>query len=1042
MKTESLSGITAGKGGAIMANGKYTSTEMLETAQLLKRKRAEIHQVWVDRLKNCWGEEGHFKIDILAQAEIKNQDPLSLLIRQIAGRVKDRRKEIKPMLDKVRGEHYTLVDFLQEIECLEDAVEEALKLSQETTEVQILRAMNHVRKTLGSYSRAVTQETSGIYEKIVECGARGYCLFDEDGVIVTTNVKMDSLLGTSSAVGKALNLFLKKEDRTLLQDVMSSFEEGKISLGKLTLHQPAGHKIIVGAEMGPAFVRGERRGGYLCAVDLSHPVRQELDMFNRFPLGVIKLNLDGKFTYMNPVALQLLGIDHFEGKTIRDVFPDKENYSKVKEKISKREKLESDDYEVVGTRWVDGVKVPIRVTAMPELGLQGNVVGSLALVRDITEEKVTENISEYLSSTMDCKEILKNTATAVASLVPFDFFIVTLYSKDMIHLRKYFSCGPAGEISSDIRWWEISEPLRDMVRDREISVISNYEAYLDEPSNRHLANLREFQFLRTEKFVSSIRYPIVQDGQVIAAITFLSKRGKTYGEEHKRLIKGLPLEKIVLRALQEEKTKDQNMRHELVGEIVTKYTEVDKVVIDNICARYPWDHVSLFLIDEINREFRLLRQRARGKAKPLPDGYTQSLSEGVLGYVYESRTQVLIQDTWQDPAFQDMYLDAIGGMKAELCIPILFRDKVRWLLNIEDSNKNAFSVEEEASLADLVQIIRDALYRSWNRSVLEAAMKSASDIIFVTDGMGRIDRHNKEAIERLGYSAEQMSRLTMKMLFDDPSAAGDVLEFSKSIPREVNLLAKDKKKYPVLLSASALPEEFGGNVVICKDLTLYKRVEELEYLKKMYHEIAIQTKIPLSLAFGWIERLHDGIEDRGTAEILDKTLSQLRKLELTYNRLALYERNEEQLPYNEVMINIRSVVAQLLSRLPGAEYGKVTFRYTGPSLYLKGDPFQLTFCLEAILSFLLRYLPSEEKIDVSILKKNKRIITKIAGFLPRLDEPRSEETGTLDNASYTLMQMALGDEMIKQFVRNHRGQYVRRRGKGLQEVFEIQLPAA
>jgi PAS domain S-box-containing protein len=1024
-----------------MAGKKYSVSETLGTAQLLKRQREAIHAAWVERLKGPWGEEGRVKVDEITREKSRNQDLFSILLRRMSGKAEDNKRELNPVLSKVRSEHYTLDDFLQETTCLEDAVEDGLRLSKGATELQVLGAMNHVRKTLEAISRTVTQETSAIYEKIVESGTRGFCLFDTRGVIASTNGEMNRLLGVQSAVGLSLRSFLDAAGRSLLREVLSAGERRELPLRKLMLLQRGGNRIPVGVEMASVFIRDEHKGGYLCAVDLSNPERQERVILDRFPLGAIKLTLEGKFNYMNPVALQMLGIDNYKGRTIEDVFPDEELCSKVREKLADRNNLQSEEYEIESTRWTDGVKVPIRITAMPELDLQGNVVGSLALVRDLTQEKVTELINVYLSSTRDYKAILKYTATEIARLIPFDYFIVTFYSRDMIHLRKFFSCGPSGRIESDERWWEISEPLRDQVQGQDIRIIRNLGEYLDEPANRHLNNLREYQILLKEKFNSSMTYPIVQDDQVIAAISFLSKKRNSYGEEQERLVKALPLEKIVLLAIQGEKTKDQDLRRELVGEIVSNYDQVDKVVIDKIGARYPWDHVSLFIVEEKNRLFRLLQQRAQGKAKPLPKNYTQPLKQGVLGYAYETARQVLIQDTWQDPAFQDIYQDAIRGMRSEFCIPILFREKVRWLLNIEDSYKNAFSPEEEASLVSLVKDISEALERSWMRSVLGAAMKSTSDIIFVTDGMGRIDWPNQETIDQLGYTLGALREMELTSLFVEPDTVKAFLVSSRSVPKEVNLLTKNKRKVPVLLSTSELPAEFGGNVIICKDLSLYKRVEELEYLKKMFHEIAIQTKIPLSLAFGWIQRLHDGTEDEKTADILDKAMIQLKKLDLTYSRLALYERKEESLPYHRVSMNFRIVVDQLLGRLPEAECRSIVPCYESEDLHLKGDPFQLSFCVEAILSYLLRYLPPDERINLAVWKENKRIVTTISGFLPRLDDPKSGDSGKLDAASYTLMQMALGDEIIRHFIiQDHKGRYDRQRGEGSREVFKIQLP--
>jgi hypothetical protein len=67
---------------------------------------------------------------------------------------------------------------------------------------------------------------------------------------------------------------------------------------------------------------------------------------------------------------------------------------------------------------------------------------------------------------------------------------------------------------------------------------------------------------------------------------------------------------------------------------------------------------------------------------------------------------------------------------------------------------------------------------------------------------------------------------------------------------------------------------------------------------------------------------------------------------------------------------------------------------------------------------------------------------KLSGFLPPDRGP--EEFAAQKALSETIMQMALGDEVIKRFVvDNHKGKfYYRHSREGSQGVFWIHLPAA
>jgi len=147
------------------------------------------------------------------------------------------------------------------------------------------------------------------------------------------------------------------------------------------------------------------------------------------------------------------------------------------------------------------------------------------------------------------------------------------------------------------------------------------------------------------------------------------------------------------------------------------------------------------------------------------------------------------------------------------------------------------------------------------------------------------------------------------------------------------------------------------------------------------------------------------------ADTLDKALKQLSKVEMTYRRLALYDKQEGVLPYTEMLLSISEVVDYVLSEFPESERNRIAENRQEKLPYLRGDLFQLTFCLEAILSFLLRYLPLDEKIDFRVFSEEGWVIMKLSGFLPPDRGP--EEFAAQKALSETIMQMALGDEVIR-----------------------------
>ena len=1054
------------------------STESPNTVQSLSRLRKEIQRVQVDRLKASWGSEGKPKVDMLLRAQRQGNDLFSVLLRQMSGkRIKPKTQNLEPMIHRMRSAFFSSEDLFLEMTCLEDAVEEAFRRAGQADPAQTWEGMQAVRIGLIPLMATILRETAGVYEKIVKFGQRGFCLFDAKGKVVSTNPEMDRFFGTASAVGKPLRSFLDAEGQTLVSNVLKDEAVDTRRLLRMKLIRQKGEAKTLGVELSPMAVNTQRPGGYLCAVDLTELVRMETELFRNFPWGVVRLRLNGEFAYMNPTCLKILGIKRYAGLNVKSILSDAKNRRMVMENLKHRQSGLSNVYPIEICRLSDRKMIPVMIAAMPEKDLHGRIVGSLSIIRDLTVDRAAGNIHNYITNSSEARKKIESkklqvrevvsenpmlseqttlmmaaTAMEVKDLLPFDFFIITRFSESMTHLRKFFFLYPNGQMKSYVRWWEISKPLREGFRKRaravksvKQDVIEDYEEFLNLPQNRILRDLPEYQWILQEGFKSAMSHFVAHEGRLMASISLLSKKKMAYGEDHARMFGNLPLDKVVMVAIQSEQKSAENFRLELLREIVENCERVDqvaKVVVEGLGKGHMWDHIALYMIDEKEQKFRLLHQRNREKASPLREPFIQPLTAGVLGYVYRTRKNVLIQNKPNDPKFRDVYLGSVPGMMSEFCMPIVIDEKVRWLLNLEDSNQNAFSAEEVKELTALLEEVSRFLDRIWVRHFLSTTLDNASDVVFIANAQGYIEDPNIEALRQLEYTKKEMAKIKLRDIIVEPDAV-EIISNSPIVSKmEVSLKRKNGSGFPVLLSASTLPKEFGGKVMTCTDRSLYKRVEELEYLRKMYHEIAAQTQTPLSLAFGWLQSLKGQSTGQNAIDTLDKAQRQLKKIEITYNRLALYDQAKGVLPYNEVLFSMSEIVAHIKSTFPLPEAEKIVFQLSEPLPYLKGDLFQLNFCFESILSFLLRHLPPEENIKLNVSRVNDWVITQIRGFLPWPVAEHPQMNQMSEGVAKTLAQMALSSEVIEQFVSNHKGTMARRQGKGYEQIFDIRLPVA
>ncbi len=759
--------------------------------------------------------------------------------------------------------------------------------------------------------------------------------------------------------------------------------------------------------------------------------------FDRLPWGIIKANREQEITYADRQMCEIAGTDALEGRKIRDLFPDDKNYSIVTSQLKKRFiEQRANEYEVELTRLNDKVKVPISITAFPDIDQQGHVIESVGIVQSLVLEKATKEIHRYIEDLRDGEKILRSVAQEVYKLVPFDAFRIILFSTDKRNYREFFTYSGEGKTESQVRWWEMKPSIRKLV-EREGSQIFNLPELVNQPESAELCReINTEKFLR-EGFQSSLFYPVRREGRSVASITLSRKNERAFSEEEKKKIEALPLSEAILMTLHYEEIKHLNFTIEL-GKKLSSARDVRgiaDVFVQEISKHYQWDIVSIYQVDEKRGEIRLLSQQERKLL--LNKEYTQRLDSGVLGYVYKNKKGVNIGDVRSDPKFKDIFLEVYPDTISELCLPIFTNYNVCWLLNVEDSRKNAFAEQEKEALEYSLSEVSRLLENSLRAQLLTEVLRSAQDAIISTDSTGKITKVNPAAEKLLGYTKEEMKGTSLSAYLKDREVATALLEFRQISSDELKLLDKEGREINVLLSSASLPREVGGGkVYMANDLSLRKRVERLETL---YREIAIQIKTPLSLAFSWLRRLRKG-ETGKTAEVLNETLKQLHKVDLTFDRLLLYDHDRRLIPYNTVLLDISYLIESIKKGMPSSEAAYISIESEQNLPSVLGDMHQISFCIETILSYLMRFVPEEGKINVKISRRDSRIVIVISGY-----EPEFKQTKSYIDDSWivrTSKEIALAKNVLKAFIEeDNKGRFCEPKRCGKEIEFRIELLA-
>ncbi|HEX5809387.1 MAG TPA: GAF domain-containing protein [Anaerolineales bacterium] len=119
-------------------------------------------------------------------------------------------------------------------------------------------------------------------------------------------------------------------------------------------------------------------------------------------------------------------------------------------------------------------------------------------------------------------------------------------------------------------------------------------------------------------------------------------------------------------------------------------------------ALYP-DNFGVLLYDGVTHTLRP-HFSYRGIANEAL-AWTVSVSEGITGKVARTRTVIRLGDITTEPS----YLEVTGGVRSELCVPIISRDSLIGVINTESRKREAYSERDERLLVTMAHTLATAM---------------------------------------------------------------------------------------------------------------------------------------------------------------------------------------------------------------------------------------------------------------------------------------------------------------------------------------------
>jgi sigma-B regulation protein RsbU (phosphoserine phosphatase) len=316
-----------------------------------------------------------------------------------------------------------------------------------------------------------------------------------------------------------------------------------------------------------------------------------------------------------------------------------------------------------------------------------NSKSSSAMTTSPTEPLVSTAFDNYLlevadavNTTLDLNTLLQRVAEMLKRFIDYEIFAILLLNDKTQELRIRFQVGHPPEIAERIRI-KVGQGVTGQAVAQRQAVLVN-----DVTSEENFIN-------STPGVRSELAVPLIAKNKVIGVLDVEAAQPGAFTEEHKRLLTlfasriAAGIENARLYTKVSRQARQLTLLTEISREIssILNVDQLLKRIADLLTRIIDYQMFSILMLDPtgsfLQHRFSLRFKESVQLKQEIPIG------EGLVGYAVTNKQAVLVPDVSKDPR----YITLNPETRSELVIPLIYKDKVIGVLDIEHTKKGYFN---------------------------------------------------------------------------------------------------------------------------------------------------------------------------------------------------------------------------------------------------------------------------------------------------------------------------------------------------------------
>ena len=303
-----------------------------------------------------------------------------------------------------------------------------------------------------------------------------------------------------------------------------------------------------------------------------------------------------------------------------------------------------------------------------------------------------------MNRTLDLNTLLQRVAEMLKKAIDYEVFAILLLNEKTQELRVRFQVGHPPEVAERIRIKVGQGVTGQAVQRRETVLVNDVAA--------------EQNFINSAPGVrSELAAPLIAKNKVIGVIDVEAAQPGAFTEEHKHLLTlfasriAVGIENARLYTRVSRQARQLTLLTEISRELtsILNVDELLKRIAELVTRIIDYQMFSILLLDAsgslLQHRFSLRFNESVQLKHEIP------LGVGLVGYAAQHKQAVLVPDVSKDPR----YIKANPETRSELCIPLIYKDNVIGVLDIEHTRRGYFTEDHVRTMTTLAAQVAIAI---------------------------------------------------------------------------------------------------------------------------------------------------------------------------------------------------------------------------------------------------------------------------------------------------------------------------------------------